>query len=163
MESPLLEQVKQFLDGLEEIQSELTELFELKRRALINGRASEIETMNERERDCAARLQSLLGFRNRILTKAYGVDARKGTLELISVRHQGIRGWEGVLERIQASKETQEKLRQASWTHWIISHRCYNHYTEILDLIAHQGNKEATYSPVPHQGVRGGAMLDASC
>ena len=161
MESPLLEQIRQFLDGLEQIQAELLDLFAVKRRELLRGSARELERLNERERDCAARLQSLLGLRNRILTKAGESHSKNASLERLVMSYQGVPGWDDALERILTSKRIQQQLRQESWTHWIISHRCYNHYTEILDLIAHQGNKELTYSTVPHQGVQGGAMLDA--
>ena len=162
MESPLLQLVQQFLDGLEQIQSELLELFEIKRRALVQGSVDEIHRLNDRERNCSARLQGLLSFRNRILTKIREQDAGIQSLEQLALRFQHLPAWDLILERIRKSNRTQAKIRQASWTHWIVSHRCYNHYTEILDLIAHQGHKEPAYGQVPHQSVTGGTMLDAS-
>ncbi len=162
MESPVLQLVNQFLEGLESIQTELIDLFEIKRRALVQGDVDDIHRLNGRERECAVRLQGLLAFRNRILSKIREQEPAIQSLEELALRFQHLPGWDRVLERIRSSNRTQGRIRQASWTHWIISHRCYNHYTEILDLIAHQGEKEAAYSQVSHQTVRGGTMLDAS-
>ncbi len=162
MESPLLQLVQQFLDGLEQIQSELLELFEVKRRSLIQGNVEEIHRLNDRERNCATRLQGLLSLRNKILSRVREQEPEIQSLEILAQRFQHLPGWVQVLVRIRASNDTQARIRQASWTHWIISHRCYNHYTEILDLIAHQGHKEPAYSRNPHQTVTGGTMLDAS-
>lgn len=162
MESPLLSHVEQFLQGLEEIQSELEDLFEVKRRVLVQGHAEEILRTNDRERNCAARLHVLLSFRNRILARVREQDAGIQSLEEAALRFQFQEGWSRIPARIRKIALTQAKLRQASWTHWIISHRCYNHYTEILDLIAHHGHKEPAYSQVPHQTVTGGTVLDAS-
>ena len=53
------------------------------------------------------------------------------------------------------------KLQQESWVHWIISHRCYNHYTELLELIAHGGHRAPTYGDRTPSAA-GGALLDAA-
>jgi len=162
MESPLLRLVNQFLDALEQIQAELVELFEVRRQALIRGSATEMQRLNEREQEYGGRLQGILAFRNRILAKLNERGENFQNLEQVVSRFRDVPEGREVLTRIENSKRTQAQLRQASWTHWIISHRCYNHYTEILDLIAHQGQKEPGYSERPHQTVTGGTMLDTS-
>ena len=50
------------------------------------------------------------------------------------------------------------RLRRQSWSHWILAHRSYHHYTALLEIIAHGGHKPPTYSESPSSasGGRGG-------
>jgi hypothetical protein len=72
-----------------------------------------------------------------------------------------LRAIELIKGRIMQAQQRTARLQHESWVHWIISHRCYNHFTELLELIAHGGHPAPTYGDKPTAAV-GGALLDAA-
>jgi hypothetical protein len=72
-----------------------------------------------------------------------------------------LRAIELIKSRIMQSQSRTARLQHESWVHWIISHRCYNHFTQLLDLIAHGGRPAPTYGDKV-SAATGGALLDAA-
>jgi hypothetical protein len=72
-----------------------------------------------------------------------------------------LRAIELIQGRIMQSQQRTTRLQHESWVHWIISHRCYNHFTELIDLIAHGGHPAPTYGEKT-SAATGGALLDAA-
>lgn len=158
---PLVTRLTTFLDRLERVQAALVELFAEKRRSLVTARTSELAQLAAREAEAAKALQEVVADRSRLLSDArrsgYRTDSIGGLVPLMGALVPA--EW---VERLRRAEAVAAQLREESWVHWIISHRCYNHYTELLDLIAHGGETSPTYSRQPDRSAAGGVLLDAS-
>lgn len=162
MASPLLQDLLRFLSSLEQAQQELLELFDKKSQALSKFQGDELIRLSEGERDLGLRLQALVSQRNRLLESA-GKEGMIASSLTVLAGAIGDELRDALYQRIRAAEDRSARLRHESWIHWIISHRCYNHYTELLDLIAHNGHKAPTYNERAQGGAGvGGAILDAS-
>jgi hypothetical protein len=143
-------------------------LFTAKREALDRRLSAELIRLSIREGELTESLQELVKKRTELLIKARGAGfAVESLLELAGVigRTVGdsrvLRAIELIENRIIQSQLRTTKLQQESWVHWIISHRCYNHYTELIELIAHGGHRAPTYGEKTPSST-GGALLDAA-
>jgi len=163
MSARLLEEVRQFLPDLESTQREFSNLFLRKREALIAARSDELLRLADSETVLVKRLHSHLGRRQRILIEARSEGLPSDSIVNLVARIAGeeIKPLETRIERIRILSL---RLRRESWIHWIISHRTYNHYSEILNLIAHCGEQAPTYSRDKNEEKKstGGAILDTS-
>ena len=83
-------------------------------------------------------------------------------MEVSEVRRRVRAAIESLRARILRAQQRTAELQRESWIHWIVSHRCYNHYTELLDMIAHGGALAPTYGDKPSTTTSGGALLDAA-
>lgn len=168
MSLTLLHELSQFLTELEQTQQALLALFAAKRDALDRRLAEELLRLSAQEAELTGKLQELVKDRTGLLIKARDAGfVVESLLELAGVigRTVGdsrvLRAIELIEKRIIQSQRRTLKLQQESWVHWIISHRCYNHYTELLDIIAHGGHRAPTYGD-KSPSAAGGALLDAA-
>jgi hypothetical protein len=166
MRLTLLSELARFLSTLEETQAGLLALFTTKRRALDRFEGEELIRLSQEEEQLTARLQALVGARLELLNRAREAGfVAESLLELAgaigrTVGEARVLAAIGLLKnRIVGCQLRTSKLQHESWIHWIISHRCYNHYTELLELIAHGGHRAPTYGK---QGAAGGALLDTA-
>jgi len=168
MRLTLLHELSQFLTELEQTQQNLLTLFSAKRAALDRRLSVELLGLAAQEGELTGKLQELVKERTKLLNQARGAGfVVESLLELAGVigRTVGdsrvLRAIELIENRIIQSQQRTVKLQQESWVHWIISHRCYNHYTELLELIAHGGHRAPTYGDKTPSAA-GGALLDAA-
>ena len=168
MRLTLLHELSQFLTELEQTQQSLLTLFAAKREALDRRQSDELLRLSTQEGELTGSLQELVKERTKLLNKARDAGfVAESLLELSGVigRTVGdsrvLRAIELIENRIIQSQRRTLKLQQESWVHWIISHRCYNHYTELLELIAHGGHRAPTYGDKTSSAA-GGALLDAA-
>jgi hypothetical protein len=163
MPSPLLTDLDRFLGSLEHLQGDLELLFTAKSRALREAQRDEIVQLAREEGELIRQLQTLVGQRMRLLNQARQqgvvVDSLHGLIEQIDLTDADRAPF---VARIRAAEMRAAALRHESWIHWIVSHRCYNHYTELLELIAHGGTAAPTYSNGAPTAHSGGVILDAS-
>lgn len=161
MSIQLLDELRGFLRDLESTQDSLLQLFGRKLSALHNSQADELMQLSTQEAELARQLQILLGRRQRILEQVrqdgYSCETLFAVVDVLGGDDR-----DQLQSRIRRAEQMSQELRQESWVHWIISNRAYNHYTEILELIAHCGEKSPTYSQQPNEGTSGGAILDTS-
>jgi hypothetical protein len=164
----LLHELTRFLAALEETQENLLALFTAKRKALDAFQTQELMRLSAQEGELVARLQKLVKERTEMLLKARDAGfVVESLLELAGAigRTVGdarvLRAIELITGRIMQAQHRTARLQHESWVHWIISHRCYNHFTELLELIAHGGHPAPTYGDKPTAAV-GGALLDAA-
>jgi hypothetical protein len=106
-------------------------------------------------------MQALLRFRTQVLTTAKSEGHAADSLAQLIPRIAAAETDE-LMRQVARGEAAASRLRQESWVQWIISHRCYNHYTELLELIAHGGERSPVYSDRPETATRGGAVLDAA-
>ncbi len=161
MSAPLLNEVKQFLERLEATQEEFTQLFQRKRTALCQARTDELLQIAQSEASLAQRLQAALEHRQRILHDACQEGLPSKSLSELAATLSGDER-DQFESRIERARGMSDRIRQESWIHWIIAHRTYSHYTELLNLIANCGKKAPTYSQKPSKESTGGVILDAS-
>jgi hypothetical protein len=168
MRLTLLHELAQFLTALEQAQENLLTLFTAKRNALDTFQSEELLRLSAREGELAARLSELVKERMELLLRARDAGfVVESLLELAGAvgRTVGdarvLRAIELIQGRIMQSQQRTTRLQHESWVHWIISHRCYNHFTELIDLIAHGGHPAPTYGDKT-SAATGGALLDAA-
>lgn len=161
MAMPLVDEVGRFLDRLETTQKDLARVYGQKRSALVRADAGELNRLAQAEGELVERLRALLNERRRILEEAARVGYSCATLHrlvgLLAGNKRGV--WQA---RINRAQEALRRLQREGWTHWIIANRACHHYTEVLELIAHCGEKAPTYGQRTEQPATGGAILDAS-
>jgi hypothetical protein len=168
MRLTLLHELAQFLTDLEQTQQDLLELFAAKRQALDQHRSDDLLQLSSQEGVLAGKLQELVKERTKFLLKARGAGfAVESLLEFAGAVGKTVgdsrvlRAIELIENRILEAQHRTSRLQHESWVHWIISHRCYNHYTELLELIAHGGRHAPTYGD-RQPSASGGALLDAA-
>lgn len=157
----LLKAVDLFLTQLEAVQGELSALMTEKRSAMTQIMGNDLARISADENVLITRLQKLLRERHRILEFAQQHDFPAQSL-LHLVKAIASRTRDDLIARIEQAQKTAAELRHESWVHWIISHRSFNHYTELIDLIAHCGKPSPTYHEGDDNSRAGGALLDAS-
>jgi flagellar biosynthesis/type III secretory pathway chaperone len=167
MRLTLLHELAQFLTSLEQTQQELLTLFGAKRQALNRFQSEELIRLSGREGQLSARLQELVQERSELLKQArdagFAVESLQefaGAIGKTVGDSRVLRAIELIRGRILESQRRTARLQQESWVHWIISHRCYNHFTELIDLIAHGGHRSPVYGD--KLATTGGAVLDAA-
>src|SRR5262249_37426017 len=140
-----------------------------KRNALQSFRAEDLVRLAGAEGELAARLQKLVKDRAELLLRArdagFVVESLQelaGAIGKTVGDARVLRAVELIADRIVRSQQRTTKLQQENWVHWIISHRCYNHATEMLELVAHGGHRAPTYGDRLATAA-GGALLDAAC
>ncbi|QDT47490.1 FlgN protein [Symmachiella dynata] len=161
MNNRLLEATTLFMTQLEVVQGELSALMAEKRTAMTQIQGHDLARISADESVLITRLQKLLRERNRILEFAQERNLPSQSL-LHLVKAIGLETRDELIARIEQAQHTAAQLRHESWVHWIISHRSFNHYTELIDLIAHCGQPSPTYHEGDDQSHTGGALLDAS-
>jgi hypothetical protein len=168
MRLTLLHELSQFLTDLERAQENLLALFTAKRKAIDTFQSEELIRLSAREQELAARLQELVKARMVLLNKARDAGfVVESLLQLAGAIGKTVgdarvlRAIELITLRIMQSQNRTVKLQHESWVHWIIAHRCYNHFTELLELIAHGGHPAPTYGDKSPTAA-GGALLDAA-
>ena len=162
MTAGLLAEVTSLLDRLEATQEELLALFNRKLVALTAAQADEIVKLAESETKLSDRLKQHLAERQRILQQAKerGLACRS-VVDVVNAI--GGRDRDAIKRRANDSRRRSAKLRQESWIHWIIAHRAIRHHSELLNLIAHCGEKAPTYDKTTGtEPSAGGAILDTS-
>ena len=156
-------EIQEFLTSLARPQGELAALFVEKDEALRRLRVDDLNRISLGEQELGQRLQGHLARRGQLLESARAQGLPGESLQqlagaLAPVDQNLLR------EQIRSSELQSGELRHASWVHWIVTQRSYNHFTELLELIAHGGHLAPTYSgraQAPAGGT-GGAILDAS-
>ena len=106
-------------------------------------------------------MRQALNRRREILDEATRDNLPAGSLTELAAAITG--GQHAALaHRLDRARHATEELRREGWNHWIISHRTCQQYTDLLNLIAHCGQKPPTYSRDAHDKSIGGVILDAT-
>jgi len=159
----LVGQMTGILNDLEPIQKQLLELYEQKSQALKQVDPVRIEQLAVIEEQLTNDLQFILLRREQLLQTAEQQGLPAGSMqELLPRLGLGIAVSEPMAERIEIVQQRSQKLRHESWVQWIVSQRSFQHYSQILELIAHSGQKVPTYSREENESGSGGAIFDAS-
>lgn len=149
------------LNDLEPIQKQLLTLYQEKSKALKQVDVERIEQFAVVEEALIRELQFVLLRRQQILQEAEQQGLPFGSLQEL-LAGMGVPESAAIFQRIEESQERSQKLRHESWVQWIVSQRSYQHYSQILELIAHAGQKVPTYSRGQSESSTGGVIFDAS-
>lgn len=161
MSGQLMRAIRQHLSALEQTQDELSALLKRKRSALINARADELGRIAGAEEQLANRLKAHLTCRRRILQQAQEQGTPSDSILNLVVQIGGD-DREQLERRIERARVAAEQIRRLGWVDWIVAQRALRQHNELLELIAHCGEKAPTYSNQPSKETAGGAILDTS-
>lgn len=159
MSVELRNRIEQYVRDLQSAQERLSAVYERKQSALTAAESEQLLEIAQSEAVLTEEFQSLLAERSQILNAAGPQWSDRNLQELaafVAPDNASLR------QRIERVRHTAHELRTQSWIHWIISHRTYQHYTEILNIIANHGRPSPVYSRDAQPTTTGGAVLDAS-
>ena len=162
MQHQLLSTIRQFLIALDQTQDDLLALCEQKTIALRGSDVAAIRAVSETEQQLTRQMQLLLGERARILQQAAETAGEPFHSIQQYVRSIGSAESDELLPVIERSIQKSDVIRRESWVHWIIARRAFQHYSELIDIIAHCGEKSPTYSEGLIEDISGSTLLDAS-
>lgn len=156
------DEVARFVDVLESAQQELLEALRAQRRALAQVDATELERLNAIAGDAARRLQQIGTWRAKLLEQASAEDAPAASLSVVLARTVSLDA-DRLRARLQAVQQRFEEVRREAWVQWVVTHRSQSFYAEMVDLIAHGGQRPPVYEEGPRTApTAGGVMLDAA-
>lgn len=162
MSAQRLEEVRRFLAGLEIIQQQFATHLEQKTIALKSADRPQLLQLAEVEKTLVAQLQQHLMVRGDILQRAKQFGLPADSLEKLTESIAGTE-WESFKESIDRARTMTQLLRRQSWIHWVMAHRAFTNYGELLSLIANGGQGSLTYDDqTTRSSTRGGTLLDAS-
>lgn len=157
----LLHRIDGYLRDLADAQAQLSDLYAAKQSALVAARADELLRLAQSETGLAQRLRQAVGTRREILDEAASRRLPAGSLTELAAAIAGAR-LPALAERLERIRQTAEHLRREGWNHWIMSQRSCQQYTEILNFIAHRGQRPPVYSREAPDRASGGVILDAT-
>jgi hypothetical protein len=160
MPENLLAELERFAATLIDAQEALLRILRRKRIALAAADLETISALQPQEAEAARQLQTLVSWRARILQSAR--DAGQSCETLTELAHALLGPSAGRLtDMLKSAQRLAADVRQESWVQWVITNRCCNFYSEVLELIAQGGKKPPTYyeQAWTHHG---GAVLDAN-
>ncbi|QDV48978.1 flagellar export chaperone FlgN [Gimesia fumaroli] len=149
------------IKDLEPIQKQLLALYQEKSKALKQVDVKQIDRLALAEEELTRELQFVLLRRQQLLQSAEQQGLPSGSLQEL-LTGMGVPESAAIFQQIEEAQERSKKLRHESWVQWIVSQRSYQHYSQILELIAHSGQKVPTYSHGQNESSTGGAIFDAS-
>lgn len=154
-------EIRRLLAAFFSVQKKLFVIYEQKISAM---RAADLTTLNRclnEENRCNIEFQELMRTRKELLSRANSVAPGVKTLEEL-IERIGEENREELLGIVSEMKSKTAELRSQSWVHWIVARRGYQHYSQILELIANCGKKSPTYERTIRLDHSGGAILDTS-
>jgi hypothetical protein len=163
MSEALVAEVRRYLRNLETTQGELEELYRDKRTALVEARAADLVRIADSETRLAAELKEQIGRRRRILQQSAQAGMPGDSIRnLVSSFDSDARA--ELEPQMEKAQTTATQVRRESWIHFIIAQRSLHQYNDLMELIAHGGQKSPTYSRFRGQenSGSGGSILDAS-
>lgn len=173
----LLHRIIRFLAGLEPIQKELESVYERRLAALVAADANELQSLVGEEERLSGRLRNHLRQRQSILDRAKKNDLPADNLRVLlmhlkrfAARTSSSEGEASIdvdqyrqtvawMERVERRSW---KLRRDSWTNWHVVRRSCREFTEMRDLIANCGERQATHGLEQRATAIGGALIDAT-
>jgi|GEM_PF-3925374 len=161
MTQDIVQEIRRLLVAFRSVQKRLFSIYAQKNRAM---RTSNLEILNRslvEENRCHIEFQNLMRVRKDLITRANPLAPGAKTLEEL-VELIGEEDRDELLGKVKILKTSTANLRSQSWGHWIIARRGFQHYSQILELIANSGKKSPTYERTNRHVHSGGAILDTS-
>jgi hypothetical protein len=162
MSEALVAEVRRYLRSFESTQEQLGELYRHKRTALIQARAADLLRIAEAETKLAGELKDQLARRRQILEQSEDAGLPVDSIRSLVASFDPDSRAE-LMPQIERAQTSATKVRRESWIHFIIAQRSLHQYNDLMELIAHCGQKSPTYNRSRGQETSGGgAILDAS-
>ena len=159
LETPRWElEVSSLLDDLSAAQSDLLNVLEAKRAALVAVDTSQVEQLQLREEEMLARLTACQARRAALLAEAAQDGVAAYTLGKLAQKLPG--GQRGALtRRMHETGLKMQLLRNQALTNWVLAQQALLHVAQMLEIIATGGRLQPTYGKgeSPHNR---GALVD---
>ncbi len=151
-------QLTDYLEALSEVQSELLELLERKRRAMAARNLGAFPSLQRQEEALSVRLSELQQRRARLLEQAaregWKADNLQGLAKKLDSEKQG-----KLHSQVNQVAGRMQMLQHAALTNWVIAQRSLLHISQMLEILATGGRLLPTYDPCgPAPGWSGGLV-----
>ena len=142
------------LDDLSSVQSELFDVLQEKRDALIKADVPRLTDLQPREERLASRLTECQERRSALLTAAKQ-QGRPGE-SIAKVARTADAGERNKLgERVKESAARMRLLQHQSLANWVLAQRSLLHVSQLLEIIATGGRMQPTYGDTESVHARG--------
>lgn len=150
-------EVSSLLDDLASAQSDLLEVLNEKRQALVDADTTSVEQLQQREEEVLKRLHDCQARRSTLLAEA-AEDSVNGSLTSLAEKLPGGRR-SPLSRRIHESSLKMQLLRNQALTNWVLAQQSLLHVAQMLEIIATGGRLQPTYGKgeSPHNR---GALVD---
>ncbi|WP_310820512.1 flagellar export chaperone FlgN [Stratiformator vulcanicus] len=163
LHSKFAEAIDGFLDRIESRQSDFFTHYEEKDAALKASDAKRLLAFAAHEEQLCHELRASALERNQILQAARGGRLPTDSLKDLCESLTDAPANELRRQRIERVGTNAARLRQKTWSHWVVAQRSYAQYSALIDLIAHRGRQAPTYSAGEGEDGRSeGSLMDAS-
>ncbi|MAT16756.1 MAG: hypothetical protein CMJ46_15975 [Planctomyces sp.] len=161
MAAELAEKIRSYLVELVNAQTELMNLFREGGVALYGDNPHQIQQFVQQKTELVQKMSLKLQQREGLLKRAQAAGYKALSLQEV-VAQLPVEETEELRQLIDLSTRLTLHLRQESWKQWVFLQRSHQHHAEVLELIAHRGQKSPTYHEKSPREATGGAILDAS-
>jgi hypothetical protein len=153
------QELAQLLSDLSNVQTELLELLEEKRRFMARSEIDGIHALQERERQLGQRLQACQDRRGDLLALAAKQGLPHDSLkELASSLKEGRRGQ--MQKTVQDSSLRMRTQQLQSLTNWMLAQRTMLHLAQMLQIVVTEGRAQPTHGRYDAT-IAAGALVDS--
>ena len=147
-------QISGLLDELASVQTELLEVLNEKRRALVAADIVQLGELQPREERLAARLAECSQRRSELLEAAQCAGLPSESVGKLAVRASS--GNSSKLGgRVKEAAHRMRLLQHQSLTNWVLAQRSVLHVAQLLEIIATGGRMQPTYGDKESVHARG--------
>ena len=166
-QQPCLEiHLETLLSEIAQRQGELLEIEETKRRALTERDGEALAALHAREKEAIECLQACARRRAHLLESASKAGHPAESLTQLADRlasrqssQPGETDSAQLRSLLRTAREMAVRLRQKTFTNWVLAHRTFLHIHQVLELLASGGSDRPTYGGPASTGG-GGSVLD---
>lgn len=144
METPWEDDIAQLLAELSDVQGELLELIDRKRRCLVAADLVALDDLQPREQSIVVRLQACHDRRSELLSRAGSQGLPAGSIRELAAALPSERG-RPLRRQLLESGARWRLLQHQSLANWVLAQRSLVHLAQMLEIIATGGRSRPTY------------------
>jgi flagellar biosynthesis/type III secretory pathway chaperone len=152
-------EITALLDELASVQSELLEVLNAKRRALVTADLAQLAELQPREERLSARLVECSDRRSELLAAANREGLPSESLGKLATRGQTGRASK-LGGRVKETANRMRLLQHQSLANWVLAQRSVLHVSQLLEIIATGGRMQPTYGDRESVHARGSLVND---
>lgn len=147
------------LDELASVQSELLEVLNQKRRALVSADLTQLSELQPREEQLSSRLAECAERRSELLAAAKREGLPSESVGKLAARRQPANSSK-LGGRVKETANRMRLLQHQSLANWVLAQRSLLHVSQLLEIIATGGRMQPTYGNRESVHARGSLVND---